>query len=134
MPTLFSRIISGEIPSYRVAESDQFYAFLDINPVQIGHTLIVPKKEIDYYFDLSDEELAQIQSFAKIVATAIQKHTQCIKVGMTVMGLEINHAHIHLIPLNKNGDMDIYTKKAQTSEQLAEVAQSIRAYLPEKYK
>lgn len=134
MPTLFSRIISGEIPSYRVAESDQFYAFLDINPVQIGHTLIVPKREIDYYFDLSDEELAQIQSFAKIVATAIQTHTQCIKVGMTVMGLEINHAHIHLIPLNKNGDMDIYTKKAQTSEQLAEVAQSIRAYLPEKYK
>ena len=86
MATLFSRIIAGEIPSHRIAENDKFYAFLDINPVQVGHTLIVPKREIDYYFDLSNEELGEMQSFSKVVAAAIKSYTSCLKVGVAVMG------------------------------------------------
>ncbi|MDY3090432.1 MAG: HIT family protein [Porphyromonas sp.] len=134
MATLFSRIIAGEIPSHRIAENAEFYAFLDINPVQIGHTLIVPKREVDYYFDLSDEELGRMQSFAKQVAQAIQAHTACIKVGTAVMGLEINHAHLHLIPLKDNGDMNVYLKLQQSAEELAATAEGIRQHIPTEIK
>lgn len=134
MATLFSRIIAGEIPSHRIAENAEFYAFLDINPVQIGHTLIVPKREVDYYFDLSDEELGRMQAFAKQVAIAIKAHTACLKVGIAVMGLEINHAHLHLIPLKDNGDMNVYLKLQQSAQELATTAEGIRQHLPAELK
>ena len=134
MATLFSRIIAGEIPSHRIAENDKFYAFLDINPVQVGHTLIVPKREVDYYFDLSNEELGEMQSFSKVVAAAIKSYTSCLKVGVAVMGLEIDHAHLHLIPLKDNGDMNVYVKLEQSQDELARTAEGIRQYLPEEYK
>lgn len=111
--TIFSKIIAGEIPSYKCAESDKFYAFLDINPLAQGHTLVVPKHEVDYIFDLSDEELADMVVFAKKVALAIQRAFPCRKVGMAVLGLEVNHAHIHLVPLQSEGDMDFRKLKLQ---------------------
>lgn len=113
--TIFSKIIAGEIPSYKCAENDKFYAFLDINPVAQGHTLVVPKHEVDYIFDLSDDELAEMIVFAKKVALAIQTAYPCRKVGMAVLGLEVNHAHIHLIPLQSEGDMDFRKPKLQLS-------------------
>lgn len=111
--TIFSKIIAGEIPSYKCAEDDRFYAFLDISPVAQGHTLVVPKHEVDYLFDLDDEELAALTVFAKRVARAIQTAFPCRKVGMAVLGLEVNHAHIHLIPLKSEGDMDFRKEKLQ---------------------
>ena len=105
MATIFSKIIAGEIPSYKVAENEQFYAFLDINPLVKGHTLVVPKREVDYIYDLSDEELSAMHVFAKHVALAIQKAFPCRKVGEAVIGLEVPHAHIHLIPMLKESDM-----------------------------
>ncbi|MDE6338212.1 MAG: HIT family protein [Muribaculaceae bacterium] len=108
--TIFSKIIAGEIPSYKVAENDEFYAFLDINPVNWGHTLVVPKKETDYIFDIDDEELGRMMIFAKKVAKGIKKAIPCRKVGVTVLGLEVPHAHIHLVPLQKEGDMDFNHK------------------------
>ncbi len=113
--TIFSRIIAGEIPSYKCAENDKFYAFLDINPVAQGHTLVVPKHEVDYLFDLSDEELSEMMVFAKQVAKAIRTAFPCRKVGMAVLGLEVNHAHIHLIPLQSEGDMDFRKPKLELS-------------------
>ena len=101
--TIFSRIVAGEIPSYKVAEDDRFYAFLDISPVAKGHTLVIPKQEIDYIFDESDELLSAHIVFAKRVAAAISKAIPCVKVGMCVMGLEVPHAHIHLIPMQTEG-------------------------------
>ena len=108
--TIFSKIIAGEIPSYKVAENDEFYAFLDINPVNWGHTLVVPKKETDYIFDIDDAELGRMMIFAKKVAEGIKKAIPCRKVGVTVLGLEVPHAHIHLVPLQKEGDMDFKCK------------------------
>lgn len=108
--TIFSRIIAGEIPSYKVAEDDRFYAFLDINPLQWGHTLVVPKQETDYIFDLDDDTIAGMQVFAKRVASAIKAAIPCRKVGEAVLGLEVPHAHIHLVPLTTEGDMDFYKK------------------------
>lgn len=116
--TIFSKIIAGEIPSYKCAENDKFYAFLDINPVAQGHTLVVPKHEVDYIFDLSDEELAEMTIFAKHVALAIQHAFPCRKVGMAVLGLEVNHAHIHLIPLQTEGDMDFRKPKLELSAEI----------------
>lgn len=116
--TIFSRIIAGEIPSYKCAENEHFYAFLDINPVAQGHTLVVPKKEVDYLFDLSDEELSSMIVFAKRVAAAIKTAFPCKKVGMAVLGLEVNHAHIHLIPLQTEGDMDFRKPKLQLSPEV----------------
>ncbi len=104
--TIFSRIVAGEIPSYKVAEDDKFYAFLDISPVAKGHTLVIPKNEVDYIFDESDELLSAHIVFAKRVAAAIKKAIPCVKVGMCVMGLEVPHAHIHLIPMQTEGDMN----------------------------
>lgn len=128
--TIFSKIIAGEIPSYKCAENDKFYAFLDINPVAQGHTLVVPKHEVDYIFDLSDDELAEMIVFAKKVALAIQTAYPCRKVGMAVLGLEVKHAHIHLIPLQSEGDMDFRKPKLQLSaETMKETAENIlKAY------
>lgn len=116
--TIFSKIIAGEIPSYKCAENEKFYAFLDINPVAQAHTLVVPKHEVDYLFDLSDEELSEMMVFAKRVAHAIKQAFPCRKVGMAVLGLEVNHAHIHLIPLQTEGDMDFRKPKLQLSAEV----------------
>ncbi|MDE5677384.1 HIT family protein [Phocaeicola sp.] len=126
MATIFSRIIAGEIPSYKVAENDKFYAFLDINPLVKGHTLVIPKREVDYIFDLEDEELAAMHVFAKGVALAIQKAFPCKKVGEAVIGLEVSHAHIHLIPIQKESDMIFSNPKLRlTNEEFVEVAAAI---------
>ena len=105
MATIFTKIINGEIPSYKVAEDDKHYAFLDINPVAPGHTLVVPKKEVDYIFKLDDQELAELNIFAKRVAKAMEKAMPCKRIGVTVIGLDVPHAHIHLIPINQESDM-----------------------------
>ena len=124
--TIFSRIIAVEIPSYKCAEHDKFYAFLDINPRAKGHTLVVPKHEVDYIFDLDDNELAEMTVFAKKVALAIGKAFPCRKVGMAVLGLEVNHAHIHLVPLQNEGDMDFRKDKLQlTAEEMQQIADRI---------
>lgn len=126
MATIFSKIIAGEIPSYKVAEDDKFYAFLDINPLVKGHTLVVPKREVDYIYDLSDEEVAAMHVFAKHVALAIQKAFPCKKVGEAVIGLEVPHAHIHLIPIQKESDMLFSNPKLQLSgEEFASIAAAI---------
>lgn len=117
MATIFSKIVAGEIPSYKVAEDDKFYAFLDINPLVKGHTLVVPKKEVDYIYDLSDEELAAMHVFAKHVALAIQKAFPCRKVGEAVIGLEVPHAHIHLIPIQNELDMLFSNPKLKLSDE-----------------
>ena len=124
--TIFSEIIAGEIPSYKCAEDEKHYAFLDINPVAKGHTLVVPKREVDYLFDLTDEELAALTVFAKRVAAAIKTAYPCRKVGMAVLGLEVNHAHIHLIPLQSEGDMDFRKDKLQLpAEEMQAIADNI---------
>lgn len=105
MATLFSRIIKGEIPSYKCAEDNSFYAFLDINPIKQGHTLVVPKHEVDYFFDMGDEEIAAMQVFAKKVAKAIKAAFPCKKVSQAVIGLDVDHAHIHLVPINEEKDL-----------------------------
>jgi histidine triad (HIT) family protein len=113
MATIFSRIVKGEIPCYKVAEDEKFLAFFDINPLAKGHTLVIPKVEIDYIFDMSDEDLAAIMIFAKKVAKAIKEVVPCTKIGVTVIGLEVPHAHIHLIPINSIYDMDFSRPKLQ---------------------
>lgn len=126
MATIFSKIVAGEIPSYKVAEDDRFYAFLDINPLVKGHTLVVPKKEVDYIYDLSDEELAAMHVFAKHVALAIQKAFPCRKVGEAVIGLEVPHAHIHLIPIQNESDMLFSNPKLKLSnEEFKSIAERI---------
>lgn len=128
MASIFSRIASGEIPSYKVAENDQFYAFLDINPIAEGHLLVIPKREVDYIFDLEDDEIAKMNVFAKKVAKALRTAIPCKKVGMAVIGLEVPHAHIHLVPMNSEADMDF--RKAKLSlqpERMKEIADSILA-------
>ena len=126
--TIFSKIIKGDIPSYKVAEDDNFYAFLDINPVAKGHTLVVPKKEIDYIFDQTDTDLAAHTLFAKRVAVAIKKAIPCKRVGVAVMGLEVPHAHIHLIPLNEEGDMDFRKEHLKLSaDEMQDICAKIAA-------
>lgn len=126
MATIFSKIIAGEIPSYKVAENDKFFAFLDINPLVKGHTLVVPKQEVDYIFDLEDKDLAEMHVFAKSVAKAIEKAVPCKRVGVAVMGLEVPHAHIHLIPINKESDMVISNPKLKlANEEFVEIAATI---------
>lgn len=126
MATIFSKIIAGEIPSYKVAENDKFFAFLDINPLVKGHTLVVPKQEVDYIFDLKDEDLAEMHVFAKSIAKAIEEAVPCKRVGMAVMGLEVPHAHIHLIPINKESDMIISNPKLKlANEEFVEIATAI---------
>ena len=124
--TLFSKIVKGEIPSYKCAENDKYYAFLDIHPITRGHTLVIPKREVDYFFDLTDEELAEIMLFAKDVAAAIKSVFPCKKVGMTVLGLEVNHAHIHLAPLKSEDDLDFWKEKLNLpAEEMQEIANKI---------
>lgn len=126
--TIFSRIIAGEIPCYKIAEDDRFFAFLDINPVNWGHTLVVPKRETDYIFDIDDEELAAMAIFAKKVAKAIRKAIPCRKVGVTVLGLEVPHAHIHLVPLQNEGDMDFKHKISNPDpERMKKIAADVSA-------
>ncbi len=115
MATVFSKIAAGEIPSYKVAEDENFYAFLDINPLVEGHTLVIPKKEVDYLFDLDDETLAGLTLFAKKVAHKIKSKIECKKVAMVVLGLEVPHAHIHLIPINSENDVDFKREKLNFS-------------------
>jgi histidine triad (HIT) family protein len=126
--TIFSKIIKGDIPCYKVAEDDEFFAFLDIAPLQKGHTLVVPKREVDYFFDLSDEEIGRMQIFAKHVAVAIKKAIPCVKVGQAVLGLEVPHAHVHLVPMQSEKDLNFANKKLELySEEMASVAASIAA-------
>ncbi len=130
MATIFSRIVAGEIPCYKVAENDKFFAFLDINPLVKGHTLVIPKQEVDYIFDLSDDDLAAMQLFAKQVAIAIKKAFPCIKVGQAVLGLEVPHAHIHLIPMQSEKDMLFSNPKLKLSdEEFRSIAEAIQATL-----
>ena len=126
MSTLFSKIVKGEIPCHKVAENDQFLAFLDIMPLVKGHVLVIPKRAEDYIFDLEDEELAAMMVFAKIVASKMKIVLPCRKIGVTVIGLEVPHAHIHLIPINGIADMDFSREKLSFSaEELAETASLI---------
>ena len=130
--SIFSRIVAGEIPCYKIAEDENYFAFLDINPLQKGHTLVIPKHEVDYIFDLSDEEIAGLQVFAKKVAVAIRKAIPCVKVGQCVLGLEVPHAHIHLVPMQSEKDMLFTNPKLKlTAEEFAEIAQKINSSLPQ---
>lgn len=124
--TIFSKIIAGEIPCYKVAEDDRFFAFLDINPVNWGHTLVVPKKETDYIFDIDDEELSAMILFAKRVAKALKETLPCRKVGMAVIGLEVPHAHIHLVPMKTEGDMNFSNKISDPDpEKMKQIAKAV---------
>jgi len=126
MASIFTKIINGDIPSYKVAENDKFYAFLDIFPIKKGHTLVVPKKEVDYIFDLEDDYLKEYIVFAKKVALAVEKTIACERVGMAVIGLEVPHAHIHLVPLDKISDIDFSSPKLKFSEEeYIKIAKSI---------
>ncbi|MCH3970589.1 MAG: HIT family protein [Prevotella sp.] len=125
MSTLFSKIAAGEIPSYKCAEDEKFYAFLDINPVAVGHTLVIPRKETDYLFDMDDWELAEFEVFAKKVAHALRAAYPCKKVAEIVLGLEVPHAHIQLIPLNKEADINMIKKIKLTEDQFKEISNNI---------
>ncbi len=127
MSSIFTRIINGQIPCYKIAEDDNFFAFLDISPLAKGHTLVVPKNEVDYIFDMEDELHEQFWSFAKQVAVAVKKAVPCKRIGIAVIGLEVPHAHIHLIPMNKVSDMNFANPKLKfTDEEMNDVAKRIR--------
>ena len=133
MPTLFTRIINGEIPCHKIAEDDNFFAFLDIMPLAPGHVLVVPKKQIDYIFDVDDDLLSGILPFAKKIATAMEKVIPCERIGISVIGLEVPHAHLHLIPLRTMDDINFSRPKLKMSDkELAEIAARIVAQLPNK--
>lgn len=126
MDTIFTKIIKGEIPCYKIAEDEQFFAFLDINPLAKGHTLVVPKLQNDYIFDLDDKMLADMMVFAKKVAKAIEANVKCMRIGVAVIGIEVPHTHIHLVPINKVGDLNFANPKCQLSpEEMAEIAEKI---------
>lgn len=128
MASVFSKIIAGEIPSYKVAEDDKHYAFLDISPVAAGHTLVVPKHEVDYIFDLPQQEYAELMAFARRVAESMKAVMPCKRIGVAVMGLEVPHAHIHLIPINNESDMNFFTEKKQLpAEDMKAIADKILA-------
>lgn len=130
MATIFSRIIEGEIPSYKIAENDKFYSFLDVNPMVKGHTLVVPKQEVDYIYDIDDELLADMIVFSKKVAKAIEKAIPCKRIGVMVLGLEVPHAHIHLMPIQSERDMNLSNPKLKlTEEEFTETARKIRDLL-----
>ena len=130
MATIFSRIVKGEIPCYKIAEDERFFAFLDINPVMKGHTLVIPKRETDYLFSLDDEELAAMMVFAKKVAKAIEKAVPCKRIGVAVIGLEVPHAHIHLIPITQEGDMDFKKEHVHmTTEEFVDTQRRIISQL-----
>jgi histidine triad (HIT) family protein len=127
MSSIFTKIIAGDIPAHKIAENEKFLAFLDTSPLQKGHTLVVPKKEVDYIFDVEDELLSEMVLFAKSVAKKIKVSFPCNRVGMTVIGLEVPHAHIHLIPINKEPDMNFHSPKLELSnDELKEIAEKLR--------
>ena len=128
MASIFSRIVAGEIPCYKVAENDRYFAFLDINPVAKGHTLVIPKHEVDYIFDLDDEEYAGLMQFAKKVAAAMRATIECKRIGVAVLGLEVPHTHVHLVPISKESDMNFFKEKLSLpAEEMAEIARKIAA-------
>lgn len=130
MATIFSRIIAGEIPCYKIAEDENFFAFLDINPMAKGHTLVVPKIEEDYIFNLDNKTVSEMMLFSKKVAKAIEKSVTCLRIGVAVIGLEVPHAHIHLIPINKEADMNFKNPKLKlTAEEMTEIADNIKQNL-----
>tara|TARA_B100001057_G_scaffold245874_1_gene246245 strand:- start:6858 stop:7247 length:390 start_codon:yes stop_codon:yes gene_type:complete len=129
MASIFSKIISGEIPSFKIYEDDNFLAFLDINPNALGHTLCIPKKEIDQIFDLDDKTLAELIIFSKKIANAIKKAVVCNRVGISVIGLEVPHVHVHLIPINNMNDMSFDTKVSMTESQFNETMNKIKSYI-----
>jgi histidine triad (HIT) family protein len=130
MPSIFTRIITGEIPSYKIAEDENYFAFLDINPLSIGHTLVVPKLEIDYIFDLDDKLLAGMIVFAKKLSKAIEKSVTCERIGIAVIGLEVAHAHIHLVPIKNIGDLNFANPKLKfTPEEFKSIAEKIKSNL-----
>ena len=125
MATIFSRIVKGEIPCYKIAEDDRFFAFMDINPIAKGHTLVIPKREDDYIFNLEDDEIGGMMVFAKKVAKAIEKAVPCKRIGVAVIGLEVPHAHIHLIPITQESDMDFKKHVKMSEEEFIEVQKRI---------
>ena len=128
MATLFTKIAQGQIPSYKCAEDEEFYAFLDANPLKQGHTLVIPKREVDYFFDLTDEEIGRMQVFAKHVAQAIKAAFPCVKVAQAVLGLEVPHAHIHLVPIQSEADMNFRNPRAElTAAEMQATADAILA-------
>lgn len=127
MASIFSKIVAGEIPCHKVAETEEFLAFLDVFPIAYGHTLVIPKKEIDYLFDLDDELYIGLMKFAKSIAPALEKVVPCLRIGVSVIGLEVPHAHVHLIPLNTMADMDFGKKIKLSQEELGELAAKLRA-------
>jgi histidine triad (HIT) family protein len=130
MASIFSKIINGEIPCYKVAENDEFLAFLDIMPLRLGHVLVIPKRETDYIFDIEDEELGRFMLFSKLVAQGIKQVVPCKKIGVTVIGLEVPHAHIHLVPIDSVADMNFAAEKQQIPhDTLAELARKISVVL-----
>lgn len=129
MPSIFSRIVAGDIPAHKIAETDDFLAFLDVMPTTTGHTLVIPKKEVDYIFALDDDLYTGLMAFARQIAPAIEKAIPCKRIGVAVIGLEVPHAHIHLIPLNSMANMDFSHKINPSPEELAETAAKIRQYL-----
>lgn len=134
MASIFSKIVSGEIPCYKIAETKEFLAFLDINPLSEGHTLVIPKREINYIFDIDDNELSELMLFAKKVAKAIEKNVSCKRIGIAVIGLEVPHAHIHLIPINKVSDIDFSRPKLKLEkEKLMEISNKINSYFLNNY-
>lgn len=129
MPTIFTRILNGEIPCYKIAENDRFFAFLDINPNAIGHTLCIPKKETNKLFELEEEEYQELMTFSRKVALALEKAVACKRVGVAVVGLEVPHVHVHLIPLNEMKEMTFQHKVKMTPEEFESVAAKIRSFL-----
>jgi len=130
MSTIFTKIIKGEIPCYKIAENEHFFAFLDVKPLVKGHTLVVPKQEIDYFFEMENQALSEIMVFSKTIAVAIKKAISCTKVGMSVIGLEVPHAHIHLVPIHHVGDLNFSKSKLEVDpEEMESIAYSIRQAL-----
>ena len=127
MPTIFTRIVNGEIPSYRLGETDDYYAFLDIRPMTKGHALVIPKREVDYIFDLEDEALAGLMIFAKRVARALEAEVDCKRIGVAVVGLEVPHAHVHLMPINSVSDVGFGHPPVEVSEaEMTDLAERVR--------
>lgn len=129
MPTIFTKIIQGEIPAHKILEDDKYLAFLDIRPINSGHTLVIPKKEIEYIFDADDVLLSGLMVFAKKVAVALKKTVPCVKIGMMVAGIEVPHTHIHLVPIFSVGDLNFSKAKPASNEELVEVAKKIKTHL-----
>ena len=127
MPSIFTRIIQGEIPCHKILENEKYLAFLDVRPIAVGHTLVVPKKEIEYFFDLDDKTMSELMAFSKKAAHMIQKHVPCIKVGIMVAGLEVPHVHVHLVPIQKVTDLNFANAKPANQEDLAKLASNIRS-------